>query len=128
MKLTLAILAAVLLLAGCGHSAPNHDPFVGTWQAVGFDPGNGYAISKVSGATYRVAEIDHFKQHGSALYSRRGSNELISRPGQLAEQDVIKFNPASGRLTETPRGDVGAVLTKVSNSTAPPSPWPTKSP
>jgi len=31
MKPALAILAAVLLLAGCGHAGKPSDPFVGTW-------------------------------------------------------------------------------------------------
>jgi hypothetical protein len=36
MKLALAILAAVLLLAGCGHANAPQDPFVGTWRDKGF--------------------------------------------------------------------------------------------
>ena len=129
MKPLLAILAAVLLLAGCGHVAPRHDPFVGTWQAVGFSPGSGYTISKVSGV-YRVVTVAHFKPLPgySFPFSRRGSNELIGRPGEFQYVEAISFNPASGRLTWTSNGMDPQVLTEVSDSTAPPTPWPSASP
>lgn len=127
LKSALVILAAVLLLAGCGNTAASHDPFVGTWQAVGFGSGNGIAISKVSATTYHVAEVDHFKQHWFNAYSRYG-NELTSHPGEFPYVEVFKFNPASRHLTSTSNGMAPEVLAKVSDSTPPPSPWPTKSP
>lgn len=111
------------------HAAPRHDPFVGTWHVVGYGPGSGMAIGKVSGA-YRVALVAHFKPEPgySWLFSRRGTNELIGRPGQFQGAEVIKFNPASGRLTWTENGVAPEKFTKVSDSTAPPTPWPTTSP
>jgi hypothetical protein len=157
MKPLLAILAAVLLLAGCGHSAPNRDqsrtsrdPFVGTWQmhGSGSGPGDGIVISKALNA-YHFAWVDHYKVvRGSSMlpyarvFFRHGSNELKavlkrkdpSLPGngvQLLE--TLDLNPTTGRLAlymGYVGGDAGAPLefSKVSGGTALPSPWPTKSP
>jgi hypothetical protein len=124
MKLVVIVLA--LMLGGCGQTK---EPFVGTWHEVGYDPGSGMAISKVSGV-YRVALVAHFKpQPGySWLFSRRGTNELFGQPGQFQGVEVIKFNPASGRLTWTENGVAPEEFSKVSGSTAPPTPWPTTSP
>ena len=155
MKRVLVILLAVALLAGCAskttanvsaspktagstvspiaisssHAAPRHDPFVGTWHVAGYGPGSGIAISKVSGA-YRVTLVTHFKPEPgySWLCARRGSNELTVGPGQTEYVEVIKFNPTSRRLTWTSNGMDPEVFTKVSDSTAPPTPWPTTSP
>jgi hypothetical protein len=154
MKRVLAILLAAALLAGCAskttanvtasprttglsasptaissfHATPSHDPFVGTWHVVGFGPGSGMAMSKVSGA-YRVTLVAHFKPEPgySWLCAPRGSNELIVGPGQTEYVEAIKFNPASRRLTWTSKGMAPQVFTKVSDSTAPPT-RPTTSP
>ena len=120
------VAATALMLGGCGQTK---DPFVGTWHVVSYGPGSGMAISKVSGA-YRVTLVAHFKpERGySWLCTKRGSNELIVGPGQTRYVEAIKFNPASGRLTWTSNGMAPQVSTKVSDSTAPPTPWPSVSP
>ena len=117
-----------------GHTAPSHDPFVGTWHAVGYGAGMGIAISKVS-SVYGETLVVHFKPDPGGLtqFSRHGSDELMSLPGQTPYVEALKFNPASGRLTfsSTANGKPGLapqVFTKVSDSTTPPTPWPTSSP
>jgi hypothetical protein len=130
MKRAVIVLAATALMSGgCGHTAPSHDPFVGTWHVVGYGPGSGMAVSKVSSG-YRVVFVARFKpEPGSSwLFSRRDSKELIRRPGQFLSLQIIKFNPTNGRLTWTENGATFQVFTKVSDSTAPPTPWPTASP
>jgi hypothetical protein len=127
MKRAVIVLAAwALILSGCGQTK---DPFVGTWQAVGFSPGNGYTISKVSGA-YRITTVAHFKPLPGYSFpcSRRGDDELIIDPGKTPYVEAVKVNPAGGRLTATSNGMDPQVLTKVSDSTAPPTPWPSASP
>ena len=135
MKLVLAALAAVLLLAGCGHAK---DPFVGTWHAVGYGPGSGIAVSKVSGA-YRVTFVSDFKPErgGSWRFLRHGSTELMvivnykdpDHPSDHWQRvERIDFDPATGRLTYTENGVHLMRLSKVSDSTVPPTPWPTTSP
>jgi len=77
MKRAVIVLAAwALILSGCGQTK---DPFVGTWQAVGFSPGNGYTISKVSGA-YRITTVAHFKPLPGYSFpcSRRGDDGFNS--------------------------------------------------
>jgi hypothetical protein len=138
VKLVLAILAVVLLLAGCGHTAPSHDPFVGTWQAVGNGAGSGIAISKASGA-YRVTFVSNFKPErgGSWRFLRHGSTELMvivkykdpDHPSDHWQRvEALDLNPATGRLTYTENRLYLMKLSKVSDSTALPTPWPTASP
>jgi hypothetical protein len=135
LKLALAILAAVLLLAGCGQAK---DPFVGTWQSVGNGPGDGVAITKASGS-YRVTFVASFKPErgGSWRFLRHGSTELMvivkykdpDHPSDHWQRvERIDFNSATGRLTYTENGVHLMRLSRVSDSTVPPPPWPTAAP
>ena len=117
-----------------GHGGLSHDPFVGTWHVVGYGPGMGIAISKVS-SVYVETQVVRFRPNPGASwqFSRHGSDELISLPGQTTYVEAIKFDSASGHLTSssTANGKAGLapqVFTKVSDSTTPPNPWPTTSP
>ena len=136
LKPALAILAAVLLIAGCGHNAPAHDPFVGTWHSVGGYPGTGIAISKVAGA-YRVSFVTDFKPTpgGSLRGIRHGNDQLRARgkginpvhPSDDTWLETFDYSPATALLTWTANG-VEVAYSKVADSTAPPTPWPTTSP
>jgi hypothetical protein len=132
MKLALAILAAVLMLAGCGHS---QDPFAGTWQATGSLPGNGMVIARVANR-YLVFITDSHLQVG-LYWMVRHSNRLketheVPNPLRPAKPwhvvEVLDSNPANGHLTWTENGRAAIDLNKVSDSTVSPTPMPTTSP
>jgi hypothetical protein len=110
MKLVLAILAAVLLLAGCGHASTPKDPFVGTWRLTtvqrqpGSSPGLRLVISKPGGTypphSYRIAmghdggaDFETFVRHGNQLVSA-GS----TKP---SDGDVVAYDPATGHLLQS---------------------------
>lgn len=135
------MLAAALLLGGCGHTASSHAHFVGTWHVVGFQSGSGIAISRASSTVYRVTTVAQFKPVAGASwwFFQHGSDELRAMLNVKIEDplhpsnstrwlELIKFDPASGRLTWTVNGMYPEVFTKVSDSTALPSPWPSASP
>jgi len=135
MKSALVALAALLLLAGCGRSNPQMDPFVGTWRAVGFDPGDGLIISKVSNG-YRVVLRGEQQLNGFVCW-RHGSNEFkavikFTNPDHPSEHfpdqvEIIDFHPASGHLTWKESSPPVIELSKVSGSTTAPTPSPTTS-
>jgi hypothetical protein len=133
MKPALAILAAALLLAGCGSAK---DPFVGTWQAIGSASGDGLVISKVPNRYVVLMTDDH---RGVVRYRcLRYGNELKAtttepNPAQPTKPfifvDVFSFDPAHGRLTWTEKEDgkgVGPrfVCTKVLDGTSAPTQSP----
>ena len=123
MKPALAILAAALLLAGCGHAVPSHDPFVGTWQS--HSPDMTTVIAKVA-AGYRVTgEVD--SQAASFILSRHG-DELRGTFSDVfpSSSIVVAYVPGTGYLTI--KSSAGAVteLSKVSASTAWPGPQPVR--
>ena len=131
MKLALAILAAVLLLAGCSSTPSAKDPFVGTWQAIGSPPGNGLVIGKAPNAylgvltdSYHGVFRYHFLRHGNELRTTM----KIPNPPQPAkpfnEVVVLDFDSANGRLTWTEDGQKLIGLTKTSDSTTAPTPSP----
>lgn len=81
MKPALAILAAVLLLAGCSSAK---DPFVGTWQAIGYASGNGLVISKVAKG-YVVVRTDRHRGVFRYLCLRHG--DQLKAVGREANPD-----------------------------------------
>ena len=100
MKPVLAILAAVLLLAGCGHSK---DPFVGTWQSD--NPAARLTIDgihKTNGSQTNVYIATLLSSRAAAdITLVRHGNELRVDSSQLANmaRAVIDYDPSTGYLT-----------------------------
>lgn len=95
MKPALAILATVLLLAGCGHAS--QDPFVGTWHSsaqsarltidrVGPDFYLGTLLSSQA-----AADVS-FARHGNQLRVDSSQTDTMARA-------VLDYEPATGDLT-----------------------------
>jgi hypothetical protein len=124
MKLGLAILAAVLLLAGCGHAK---DPFVGTWQFEGVH----LVVAKV-GQSYRtILVVPHgygwvgpYEQNGNELKASLHVTNNGKRTGQVIVE-LVDYHPATGHLTYKDGTGPALDFSRVSNSTAIPSPSPT---
>ena len=95
LKPALAILAGVLLLAGCGHAK---DPFVGTWRPQTKD-GLSFVISK-HGAGYHVVAVD-----GGADPGFEGVGVLDGRDDALTVNFAGSGGPSA--YTETIRLTVG---------------------
>ena len=118
MKLALVILAAVLLVAGCGHIAAK-DPFVGTWKT---SDGWGVAIAK-SGDTYQATMV----LPDMSLPANPPPPYTLTRSGDVftgtmegdggPEAVVFRYSPSSRRLYFRGRG-----LSRLSDGTAAPSP------
>ena len=125
MKLGLAILAAVLLLAGCGHTASSHDPFVGTWQS--HSPNMTLVIAKVA-AGYRVTGETDSQGPPSSFTLKRHGDELTGTFGGSPFPDsvVVAYLPATGHLTVKSSAGSFAELSKASDSTASPKPEPVR--
>jgi hypothetical protein len=124
MRTALAMLAAVLLLAGCGHASAK-DPFVGTWQ---WDPHSlvptTLVIAKVPDG-YRATVAGLWL--GAPLLLARHGNQLVGPRPPMASGStlVLDYLPATGHLSYKWTGIYKAdVLSKVSDSTAIPSPSP----
>jgi hypothetical protein len=154
MKLALVVLAAVLLLAGCGHAK---DPFVGTWR-VQTNAGTIFVISKHdSGYLVVAADSGTDSSFEGAL---AGADPTYKGVGVLDAQGdtlIVNFAISTGppaqietiRLTVRPHtrlqaaekmtagqglgylgfvmaftGGMPATLVKVSNCTAAPTPSP----
>jgi hypothetical protein len=139
MKPALVILAAVLLLAGCGHAK---DPFVGTWRMN--SPGENatsqarFVISKKA-AQYTVTQGYHgYKAYDPiAVFTRRGgqlvasvrvTNPFTGKPTGEVDQFKLSTSHLPGQLLFTYRlGSPPAdtlTMTKLSESTATPTPVP----
>jgi hypothetical protein len=120
MKLALAVLAAVLLLAGCGHAYTAHDPFVGTWR-LGSDPPPWLVVAKV-GSTYRVT----FVGEGTITWGfTRHGNRLVHGQAGGKRSLVATYVPSTGHLLFS-GDDLASPFNfhKQSDSTAIPSPLP----
>jgi hypothetical protein len=118
-----ATLAAVLLLAGCGHAK---DPFVGTWQST---KGGGeitkLVIIKKANVYWTVVVLP---TNGLAqqAFSRRGNQLVAQWSPLLSQMDQVKtvdFDPKSGHL-HFGLPVVDYEMTKVSASAAIPTPSP----
>jgi len=132
VKLTLAIAAAALLLAGCGRA----DPFVGTWQAQS-KGGPSFVISKQDPHYLAVASSSGDIYYGSGVLDRHDGALTVSirLPAQI---ETIRMTVGPhGCLQAVDDGVAGeegpgpvlwpnerATLVKVSDSTAAPTPSP----
>jgi hypothetical protein len=141
MKTALAIAAAVVLLAGCGHAnAPSvpKDPVVGTWRAE-LGPPEGWllVVTKLPAgyqATVAYTQLDAHSQPIPPVvgtFTRKG-NQLFGVL-KLTTGDnhaLLVYTPTTGHLTWRSLAFLGAstIMTKVSDSTAIPSPTATPSP
>ena len=118
MWLALAVLAAVLLLAGCGHAK---DPFVGTWQAAA--GGAKMVIAPVTGDGHRLTQTTG--SHRDWAMNMVGHGEKLSgflRLSNGTKWTVMVTRLADGRLSFTASDNPVAVVdfSKVSDSTVAP--------
>jgi len=139
LKPALAILAGVLLLAGCGHAK---DPFVGTWRPQTKD-GLSFVISK-HGAGYHVVAVDGGADpgfEGVGVLDGRGDALTVNfagSGGSPAYTETIRLTVGPHtrlQATEKMAGQKGpgylafvmmvpATLVRVSSSTTAPTPTP----
>lgn len=124
VKLALAIVAVVLLAAGC--SRPPKDPFVGTWN----DPTGNRVVVTRKGSDY-VAVAYRWGRKGQRVDFYREGNRLLGHAdfrlpgepmGMTLPPPVAEIEP-SGRLYFSLFGR-NAMLRRVSTSTATPASWP----
>jgi hypothetical protein len=126
MRRALIALIAVVLLAGCGHASSPSDPFVGTWQFQGVH----LVVAKV-GASYQTMLVVPHGYGWAGPYKRTG-NELkatmhVTNNGQPTGQvivELIDYHPATGHLTYKDGPGPALDFSRVSSSTAVPSPSP----
>jgi hypothetical protein len=88
---SLALLAAVLVLAGCGHPA---DTFVGTWR-LGSDPPPWFVISK-TGGTYRVTIV--VPEGAKTFAAIRQGERLVHGAVGSKRRFVATYVPATEHL------------------------------
>lgn len=153
LRLAGTLVAAAFLFAplfGCGGSKPPTDPFVGTWRAPsGAEAPRWVIIAKVDGNYLATVKLVFYGKVGGRIVS-----SSPSRPARVSLERVgdtltgmfwsdfavkIRLLPASGHLTWTewvrgPTSQFSSIdrdwtskpveMTRVSNSTAPPSPSP----
>jgi hypothetical protein len=127
MKTALAILAAILLLAGCGQANAPKDPFVGTWRgtAVSDDPNGHLVIARVPNG-YLVAITLDGHTMGTDVFARQG-NKLVAavkesgEPGGVLRMGIT-YLPGTGRVSWKYGNGLPAELVRISNSTEIPSP------
>jgi len=140
MKGALAIVAAVLLLAGCGQaSAPTagqssapRDPFVGTWRVdagdrarwvIGVRHDGWYTVTQGAPGNIKYTKLGLFARHGNQLSGRvLTSTDVMStfllRLGNAEGQLLLTFSATNmSTLAQM-------TLTKLSDSTAKPTPVP----
>jgi hypothetical protein len=129
LRIALAILAAVLLLAGCGQASAPKDPFVGTWQLNGV-----HLVITKPGQTYRTTVVSSEFPHGNGWVGpyARNDNELKAslsvtlngKPTGRVIVELVDFVPATGHLTYQDGSGPAIELSRVSASTTIPSPSP----
>ena len=120
MRIGFMVLAAVLLLSGCGQAK---DPFVGTWRpTIATRSTVRLVISKQTDG-YRVGNLV-FARHGNVLTDRF----RVKAPGERGSGTMVKlsfvFVPSSGHLLETSGNRRLVELVKTSDSTSRPSTSP----
>jgi hypothetical protein len=123
MKPALAILAAVLLLAGCGHTSKPSDPFVGTW--VPASASDNWVVISRHGDDYLLIAYKPAAGTMRGIFVRH-DNQLIDctvPPGETVKPRA-QLTTGSSRLYFAPFG-VNEMLTRVSDSTTVPTPPPT---
>jgi hypothetical protein len=130
MRTALAMLAAALLLTGCGHVSAAKDPFVGIWQ--GLDV---HLVIAKAGKSYRTTLVVPVKfPHGNGWvgpYTRKGNElkaglsvTLDGKPTGRVIVELIDFVPTTGRLTYKDGTGPAIEFSRVSASTAIPTPSP----
>lgn len=133
----LAMLAAALLLAGCGNAKAPADPFVGTWRQLDYQTSWSppLVIAKVGGDAYGAALVftsGSDQPLPARMTLARKGNELtggLKITNAKALTVKIDYLSATGRITFS-SGKLGGgmsepvEMTKVSDSTAIPTPSP----
>jgi hypothetical protein len=126
LKLALAILAAVLLLAGCGQGKVPNEPFVGTWQFQGVH----LVVARV-GHSYRTMLVTPHGYGWVGPYKRTGNElkaslhvTLDGKPTGRVIVELIDYRPATGHLTYKDGTGPALDFSRVSTSTTVPSPSP----
>ncbi len=131
MKPALALLAAVLLLAGCGHTVKPSDPFVGAW---GLGPTR-LVITKAPGG-YLVEGRMHFpgvfvEFHPQRVLFTRDGDRLVGDQRMVGDQIgygqmgskvtvTLTYAPATGDLVyESRPPDYRFAYTRVAQPTSP---------
>ena len=109
------VLAALLLLAGCGQTK---DPFIGSWAAVQHGPAS-VLISK-QGSSYVAVEHLGFGPVVRLVYTRQG-NHLMAVVKPWPFKCGADFDSTTGLLRLTP---FRYVLKRTSTSTTGPIPTP----
>jgi hypothetical protein len=136
VKLVLAILAAAMLLVGCGHA----DPFVGTWKPGGF--GETAVVAHATGNRYLLTQMHSTQADHAVTMVRRGD----TLRGSFRQFTSGEWQTSTLTVTHLPDGhltlkmDVLAldgsgtvpvatfVMSKVSTGSAAPTPSPEPTP
>ena len=121
MKGGLVILAAAVLLSGCGQG--RKDPFVGTWQA-STTAGPKEALVVIANVSngYHVA-LAYSPARGMTTLARHG-NRLVGTlklAGGTRVNVAIDYLPATGHLTLRTTESRPVELTKIADTTAIPT-------
>lgn len=124
MKPALVILTAVLLLAGCGHTNAPQDPFVGTWQFEGVrlvvaKAGQGYRTILV--VPHGYGWVGPYVRTGNELKASLRVTKNRKRTGQVIVE-LVDYHQATGHLTYKDGTGPALDFSRVSDSTAIPSP------
>jgi hypothetical protein len=136
LQLASAILAAVLLLAGCGQAKVPKEPFVGTWRTAGTSTRvviaklpNGY-LSTLVGPGLIMSPILEPPTRPHIFLTRHGGElrgtQTVGKVSNTVEIDYLPSGRLTIRTTDPSTGYLGPPdkLTRMSDSTAVPSPSP----
>jgi hypothetical protein len=122
-----SVVGAVVLLAACGGSATQADPFVGTWRSTDpmDSPRSGFVIAKTS-AGYQVAWILDGSLYSKATFYRHGDRLQDFPPDAAKPEDVIPmflaYKGEPGRLRVRYGNGLPYTVHRESDSTQVPSP------
>jgi hypothetical protein len=132
----IALIAGVILLAGCGQTNVPKELFVGTWRAAGTSTrvviakvSNGY-LSTVVGPGLYGGLLAEPPSRPHILLARHGGKlvgtQKVAKMSNTVEIDYLPSGHLTIRTTDPATGHLGASasLTRVSDSTAVPSPSP----
>lgn len=123
--IALAILAAVLLLAGCAHASMPKDPFVGTWRLT--PPHNNAAMTLVIWKVEGARRVTYLRDGGAwnGRFARHG-DRLVNHPNPGGPDEIdITYVPSTGHLLDFDARAPGILeWRRVSGSTALPTPSP----
>jgi hypothetical protein len=101
MRLALAFFAAMalLLLAGCGGSSAQDDPFVGPWRPVG-SAGSAAGLVITKGPSGYEAFIVSKPLTSGPMLLQRSGDTLVFPAQNGIERQTFTFHSDSGRLTD----------------------------